>query len=104
MKVAEVPEDLARFCREQRPQLVGSLGLYCGDVGLAEELANEALARVCRDWNHVRDLERPGAWAHRVAMNLANSWFRRRGAERRAVGWKASSPRAKPALIERTRW
>lgn len=82
--MAEVPVDLARFCREQRPQLVGSLGLYCGDVGVAEELANEALARVCRDWDRVREFDRPGAWAHRVAMNLANSWFRRRGAERRA--------------------
>lgn len=82
--MADVPEDLAHFCREQRPQLVGSLALYCGDVGVAEELANEALARVCRDWPKVRGMQRPGGWAHRVAINLANSWARRRGAERRA--------------------
>lgn len=98
--MAEVPEDLARFCREQRPQLVGSLGLYCGDAWVAEELANEALARVCRDWAKVRSMERPGAWAHRVGMNLANSWFRRRGAERRARHRLESKHQTAEHLVE----
>ncbi len=66
------------------PRLVGALSLYCGDLDLAEELAQEALVRVCRDWEKVQSMAAPGAWAHRVAINLANSWFRRRAAERRA--------------------
>lgn len=73
------------FCEREYPRLVGALSLYChADHGLSEELAQEALARVCRDWARVARLRSPGAWAHRVAINLANSWYRRRAAERRA--------------------
>lgn len=73
------------FCEREYPRLVGALSLYChADHGLAEELAQEALARICRDWARVARLRSPGAWAHRVAINLANSWYRRRAAERRA--------------------
>lgn len=40
--------------------------------------------RVCRDWRKVQKVSNRDAWALRVAMNLANSHFRRRAAERRA--------------------
>lgn len=78
------PDALAAFCRREHPRVVGALSLYCGDAALAEELAQEALYRVCRDWEKVSRMAAPGAWAHRVAINLANSAFRRRRAERRA--------------------
>lgn len=77
-------EGLVEFCREQHPRLVGFLGLYCGDRAVAEELAQETLARVWRKWPKVHHLDRPDAWAQRVAINLANSHFRRLLAERRA--------------------
>lgn len=54
-------------------------------TAVAEELAQEALVRVMDAWPRVRAMAAPGAWAHRVAMNLAASWFRRRSAERRAL-------------------
>lgn len=76
--------ELEAFCRREYPRLVGSLSLHCGDTGVAEELAQETLARVCDRWERVRAMDAPGAWAHRVAINLANSHFRRRQAERRA--------------------
>jgi RNA polymerase sigma factor (sigma-70 family) len=72
------------FCRRERPRLVGALALYLGDAGVAEELAQEALVRVWERWDRVAAMDRPDAWLHRVAFNLARSWFRRRGAERRA--------------------
>lgn len=74
------------FCHREYPRLYGALRLYCGDPWLAEELAQEALARSVRHWDEVRTMEAPGAWVHRVAINLANSWFRRTAAERRALG------------------
>ncbi|MCA1824537.1 MAG: sigma-70 family RNA polymerase sigma factor [Mycobacteriales bacterium] len=86
-------DELAQFCRREHPRLVGALDLVCGSLGLAEDLAQETLARICRDWAKVRRLDAPGAYAHRVAMNLAVSAFRRRAAERRAhdkVGRRAS--------------
>jgi RNA polymerase sigma-70 factor (sigma-E family) len=79
-----VDDDLAEFCRREHRRLVASLHLLCGSMPLAEDLAQEALARVCRDWKRVRQMEAPGAYAHRVAVNLATSAFRRRAAERRA--------------------
>lgn len=75
---------LAAFCRREYPRLVGALTLYCDDGGVAEELAQEALVRACERWPRVRDMRAPGAWVHRVAMNLAKSRFRRSRAERRA--------------------
>jgi RNA polymerase sigma factor (sigma-70 family) len=76
--------EFGAFCVEEHPRLVGSLSLYCGDRAVAEELAQDALARACRDWRKVRRMGAPGAWTHRVAINLANSYFRRAAAEIRA--------------------
>lgn len=64
---------------------MGALTLYCGDAGVAEELAQDALVRCREKWAHVAGADRPGAYAHRVAINLANSRFRRHRAERRAM-------------------
>ncbi len=75
--------ELAAFCAAEHPRLVGSLVLYTGERALAEELAQEALARVCRDWPRVRRAQRPGAYAQRIALNLANSHFRRLRVRRR---------------------
>ena len=72
------------FARSQHPQLVASLTLYCGDRWVAEELAQEALVRVRERWDEVATMRSPGGWLQRVAINLANSRFRRRQAERRA--------------------
>jgi RNA polymerase sigma factor (sigma-70 family) len=80
----EGSSDLASFCQKEYPRLIGALSLYCGDRYVAEELAQEAIARVCRDWHRVQGMDAPGAWTHRVAINLANSHLRRRTAERKA--------------------
>lgn len=77
-------DEAAAFCHRLRPRLVGALGLHLGDRGIAEELAQEALARAWARWARIRRLDRPDAWAFRVAFNLARSHWRRRGAERRA--------------------
>ncbi len=77
-------EELVTFCRRMYPRILGSLSLYCGDTGLAEELTQDTLVRVCRDWRKVKTMEYPEAWTHRVAINFANSFFRRRAAEGRA--------------------
>lgn len=89
--------ELAEFCHAEHRRLVGSLSLYCRDRLVAEELAQEALVRVISNWDTVRLLDSPSAWAHRVAINLANSYLRRRLAERRAVRrWSARAARAQP--------
>jgi DNA-directed RNA polymerase specialized sigma24 family protein len=48
--------ELGTFRRHEYTRLVRSLSLYCGDRHIADELAQEAIARVCRDWTKVRRL------------------------------------------------
>jgi RNA polymerase sigma factor (sigma-70 family) len=80
------PEGVIGFCDRVRSRLVGTLSLLCGDGDAAEELAQETLARVWLGWSRVRALGEPLAtvWTYWVAINLANSWLRRRMAEQRA--------------------
>lgn len=87
MTRGQEPDDVAlvAFCEREHPRLVGALSLYLNNPSLAEEFAQEALIRVMDAWPHVSQMPAPGAYAHRVAMNLANSWFRRKAAERRAL-------------------
>lgn len=84
MKRGAPPEGLAAFCEEEYERLVRLLSLYCGNGAIAEELAHETLIKACRQWSKVKEMEYRRAWLHRVGMNLANSYFRRRSAEKRA--------------------
>ncbi|PSO52946.1 MAG: hypothetical protein BRC31_03575 [Actinobacteria bacterium QS_5_72_10] len=94
-------DELAAFCEREHPRLVGALSLYCGEPQLAEELANDALVKAIDRWPRVAAMQAPGAWVHRVAINLANSRFRRRSAERRATQRLAGEDRpADPAPAE----
>lgn len=78
-------EAFSSFSREQFPRIFGMLTLYTGNPDLAEELAQEALVRALARWDQVRSLDQPEAWIYRVALNLANSYFRRARAERAAL-------------------
>jgi RNA polymerase sigma factor (sigma-70 family) len=82
--------DVEAFCRAEHPRLLSALTLYTGDRDLAAELTQEALARTHRNWPSVSQMEAPGAWAHRVAVNLANSSLRRRRYERAAAARAAA--------------
>lgn len=87
------PADLTAMCRQEHPRLVGALGYYTGDPHVAEELAQEALLKLCQHWERVRTMDSPGGWLHQVAINLANSAHRRRKIARSAEGRSTSSDR-----------
>jgi RNA polymerase sigma factor (sigma-70 family) len=65
------------------PRLVRMLTLYCGDRETALDLAQETMARGCANWARVSRMDSQRAWFTRVALNLANSRWRRLRAERR---------------------
>ncbi len=81
-------DDVHEFCRRVRPRLFGTILFLVGDPHVAEDLAQETLARVWVGWARLTPLDEAArrAWAYRVAVNFANSWWRRRMAERRALG------------------
>ena len=77
--------DLDAFCRREYVRLVGMMGLYCGDGHLAEDLTQEALARLCRHWADLPTDEDARRWVTRVAMNLAKTSFRARSGRQRIL-------------------
>src|SRR4051794_23341899 len=52
--------------------------LIVGNLEEAKDVAQEAFARAFQHWRRVSQLDRPEAWVHRVATNLAISTARRR--------------------------
>lgn len=85
--------ELIDFCERLHPKLVRVLRAHCGDEGLAEDLAQEALVRAWERWAQVARMEYPEAWAFRVALNMARSRFRRLGVEARALARLARDDR-----------
>lgn len=75
--------DVVQFCETHHRAIYGALFLYCGSRETAEDLTQETLLRVWRNWATVSTMERPDRWALRVAFNLAKSGFRRLRVARR---------------------
>ena len=84
----------ARFVEVQHAPLVRTLTLYTGDPQLGADLAADALVQAAQHWSQVSQMASPGGWLHRVGVNAANSWFRRRLAGRRAMARQGPVPDA----------
>jgi RNA polymerase sigma factor (sigma-70 family) len=78
-------EEAEAFVRSLYPGVHGLLQLQTGSRDLADELTQEALARVWERWSRVSAMASPRGYAYRIALNLARSWYRRQGRERRAL-------------------
>lgn len=75
----------ADFYAAEVRAVVGLAIALTGDVGVGEEVAQEAFTRAYRDWDRVGAYDDPGAWVRRVVANLSVSRWRRRRSERRAT-------------------
>jgi RNA polymerase sigma factor (sigma-70 family) len=63
--------------RMEFPRIVASLTRAVGDIGLAEELAQEALVDALRQWPRDGTPQNPGGWLTAVAKRKAIDLFRR---------------------------
>jgi RNA polymerase sigma factor (sigma-70 family) len=70
------PTDFESFFRIEYHRLVRALVLVAGSQPEAEELAQEAMARVVERWDRVATMASPTGYLYRVAFNLHR---RRRG-------------------------
>jgi DNA-directed RNA polymerase specialized sigma24 family protein len=59
------------FFRREHPRVVRSMVLIVGNLDLAGELAQEAMARTLIDWDELEDDEHALRFVLRVAANLA---------------------------------
>lgn len=59
-----------------------ALAVTLGDVHLAREATDEAMARAFARWGQVSRCDNPGGWVFRVGLNWATSWRRKLRRER----------------------
>lgn len=77
--------DFGELVEQESRGLVAAVSAFVGDRHRAEEIVQDAFERCYRRWRRVSQLDKPGAWVRRVAINAAISSTRRTTSERRAV-------------------
>lgn len=83
--------DFNAFYRAQFASIATVAGTTTGERSSGEDIAQEAFQKAHDDWPRVSQLDKPGAWVRRVAINLALSRRRRRGIELNALTRLGSS-------------
>ena len=63
--------------------------LLCGDWHVAEDLVQEALARVALKWPRVEHMDNPDAYVRRILVNQLNN-------QRRRKSWRTSATASTP--------
>ena len=69
--------------RREYPGLVAVARALTGDMRDGEDAVQDTMVRAFVRWNDVGQLDRPGAWCHRVLLNLCRSRWKRRVHEAR---------------------
>ena len=85
-------DKLADLYVAHAPEAVRLAFLLTGDAGLAEDLVQEAFARLVGRLRHLRDPAAFGAYLRRTIVNLATSHFRHRRVERSYLEREARLP------------
>lgn len=78
-----VDDGFEGFYEAERSSVLRAVAFSLGDVDLAAETTDEALARAYERWSEVREMGNPAGWVFRVAVNLGYNRTRRRALERR---------------------
>ncbi|WP_328470602.1 SigE family RNA polymerase sigma factor [Actinoplanes sp. NBC_00393] len=76
--------EFTAFAVASGPRLMRFGVLLCGDRAQAEDLVQEALARIYVRWSRI-GADRPEAYARRIMVNLQTSWWRSPWSARRAA-------------------
>lgn len=69
--------DFGAFFEREGVRLVRATLLLTGNVAEAEDLAQEALARVLERWDRVSEMDSPEGYLYRTALNLNRKRLRR---------------------------
>lgn len=87
--------DFEAMYRGEYPGLVAVAAALVEFRRDAEDLVQDAMVRAFLHWPKVSRYERPGAWCHRVVVNLCRNWWRRHLRQRRL--WR-DEPRVVPGV------
>jgi RNA polymerase sigma factor (sigma-70 family) len=86
------------FYRTNRTSIGRALAMTLRDTALAAEAIDEAMARAYQRWTHVSQLENPGGWVYRVALNWSRSVLRR--LTRPAPTWVAPATTSPAPVVQ----
>ena len=78
--------------RAEHPRVLAALSVVARDPDLAQEVAAEAFARALQRWERVGEMDSPGGWTYRVALNVLRRRARRAALERRLLS-RVAPPR-----------
>lgn len=82
----DVHKTIEALWRIESPKLIARLTRMVGDVGLAEDLAQDALVTALERWPATGVPDRPGAWLMTAARNRALDMLRRNKMSDRKLG------------------
>jgi len=85
VSAADVPSAFDAFYEREFTTLAVLAGTVAANRSIGEDIAQEALARTHKNWPKVSAMDKPGAWARRVTINLAIGRKRRAASEARAL-------------------
>ncbi|MBT5753396.1 MAG: SigE family RNA polymerase sigma factor [Acidimicrobiaceae bacterium] len=71
----------AAFYQQNIGPLARTLTSALGDPQVAQDAAQEAMARACERWEKIETYDNPVGWCYRVAMNWSTSRWRKRKRE-----------------------
>jgi RNA polymerase sigma-70 factor (ECF subfamily) len=72
------PPPFAEFYERNRDSVGRALAITLGDVHVAAEAVDEAMARAYQRWDQISHFDNPAGWVYRVGLNWATSFLRRR--------------------------
>ncbi|MDQ6875957.1 MAG: SigE family RNA polymerase sigma factor [Actinomycetota bacterium] len=82
--------DFDEFYSATVQRLVRQIYAFTGDLGDAQDVAQEAYARAWQRWGQVCGYDAPEAWVRTVGMRLAVSRWRK--AQNAATAWRRHGP------------
>jgi RNA polymerase sigma-70 factor, ECF subfamily len=86
VRATDVKRTIDAVWRIESARLIAGLARYVRDVGLAEDLAQEALVAALEQWPEAGVPDNPGAWLTATAKRRAIDRLRRADVHRRKVG------------------
>lgn len=87
--------EIAATVRRERGRLLAFIRASIADAADAEDVLQEVLYELVRAYRLMEPVEQAGAWLRKVARNRIIDRFRRKAAERRAIGVGGSEASAR---------
>lgn len=85
-------DEFSAFYNQHMGSLVRALTASLGNAELAQDAAQEAMARAYSKWSTLDTYENAAGWCYRVAMNWSTSRWRKRRREVLASGYDEQIP------------